>query len=63
MYKNMLLEMNSEYGETPAKKIITQGIEILDTKTDTESHSLLELEMKHQGLYYRYLQIANVKKI
>ena len=55
--------MNSEDGETPINEINTQGIEIFDTKTDTEAHSLLQLGMKRQGLYYSYLQIANVKQI
>ena len=53
--------MNIEDRGTPANKISTQGTEISDTKTNIESHSLLELELKLQGLYYAYLQIANVK--
>ena len=46
-----------------AKETSIQGKEIFDTKTDTESHSHLELGMKRQGLYYASLQVANVKKI
>ena len=55
--------MNSEDRDTPANKISTQGIDIFDTKTDTQANSLLELELKRQGLYYAYLHISNVKKI
>ena len=50
MYKKMLFVMNSEDGDTPVDKISTQGIEMFDTKTDTESHSLLELGLKRQVL-------------
>ena len=63
MYKNMLFTMNSEDIETPANKINTQGIEIFDTKTNAKAHSLLEIRLKRQGLYYASLQIANVKQI
>ena len=59
----MLFEINSEDGEILADKINTQWIEIFDTKTDTEAHSLLEIELKYQGLYYSYLQVANIKQI
>ena len=62
LYKNMLFAVNSEYEETPTDKISTQGIEIFDTKTDTEAHSLLELGLKCQGIYYAYLHIAYLKK-
>ena len=61
MYKKMLLAMNSEDGETPTDEISTQGIEISDTNNDTEAHSLLELGLNRQGLYYKSLQITNVK--
>ena len=54
--------MNSEDGETPTEEISTQGIEIFNTKTDTKSHSLLELGLKRQGRYYASLQISNVKQ-
>ena len=47
--------MNSEDEKIPTDKISTQGIEIFDTKTDTESHSLLELVLKRQGQYYASL--------
>ena len=63
MNKNMLFATNSEDRETSADKISTQGIEIFDTKTDTKDHSLLELGLKRQGLYYAYLQIDDVKQI
>ena len=63
MYNKMLFTMNSEDIETTANKISTQGIEIINTNTDTKSHSLLEITLKHQGLYYTFLQIANVKQI
>ena len=63
MYKNMIFAMNPEDRETPADKISTQGIEIFDIKTDTEAHILLEFGLKRQGLYYAYLQTANVKQI
>ena len=62
MYKETLFDMNLEDGDIPADKISTQGIEIFDTKNDTESLSLFEIGLKPQGLYYEYLQIANVKK-
>ena len=55
--------MNSEDKETPYREISTQGIEIFDTKIDIEAHSLLDLGLKHQGIYYAYLQIANIKQI
>ena len=32
-------------------------------KTDTESHILLELGLKRQGLYYASLKIANITQI
>ena len=35
--------MNAEDRETPADEISTQGIKIFYTKTDTKSHSILEL--------------------
>ena len=63
MYKKMIFAVNSENRETPADKIITQGIEIFDTKNNTKAHSLLEIGLKFQGLYYAYLQITNVKQI
>ena len=50
MYKKMLSEMNLEDGDTPAKIICTQGIEIFNTKTDTKAHSLLYLGLKRQEL-------------
>ena len=55
--------MNSEDRETPDNKISTQGIEIFDTHTYNKAHSLLELGLKRQGLYYLSLHIANVRKI
>ena len=55
MYNKMLFLINSEDRDTPAEEIITQGIEILDTKTDTKDHSTLKLVLKHQGLYYASL--------
>ena len=55
MYKNMIFAVNSEYRDIPADEISTQGIEIFDTKTDTEAHNLLELGLKRQGLYYASL--------
>ena len=63
MYNKMLFAMNSENRYSPAEKISTQRIEIFDTKTDTEAHSLLELGLKRQGLYYVSLHISNVKQI
>ena len=36
--------------ETPFNGISTQGIEIFYTKTDTKSHSLLDLGRQRQGL-------------
>ena len=46
MYKKMLFAMNSEDRETPAETISIRGIKILDTKTDTEGQSFLELVLK-----------------
>ena len=63
MYKKMLFTMNSEDGDTPTKKSSTQGIEIFDTKTNTEAHILLYLGLKLQGIYYASLHIINVKQI
>ena len=63
MYNKMLFAMNSEDGEIPVDKISTTGIEIFDTKTDTEAHSLLELVLKRKRPYYASLQIINVKQI
>ena len=63
MYKETLFDMNLEDGDIPADKISTQGIEIFDTKNDTESLSLFEIGLKPQGLYYEYLQICQCKKI
>ena len=61
--QEMIFAINSEDGETPTYEISTQRMEIFDTKTDTKDHSLLELGMKRQGLYYAYLKTANVKEI
>ena len=63
MYKKILFVMNAEDVETSANEISTQGIEIFHTKTDTEAHILLEIVLKHQGLYCAYLHISNVKQI
>ena len=63
MYKKILFAMNPEDRETPADEISTQRIEIFDINIDTEAHSLLELGLKRQGIYYVSLQIANVKQI
>ena len=63
MYKKILFAMNPEDREAPADEISTQRIEIFDINIDTEAHSLLELGLKRQGIYYVSLQIANVKQI
>ena len=55
--------MSSEDRETLAKTFSTPVIEVLDTNTNTKDHSLLELGLKLQGLYYASLQISNVKQI
>ena len=55
--------MSSEDRETLAKTFSTPVIEVLDTNTNTKDHSLLELGLKRQGLYYASLQIFNVKQI
>ena len=50
VYNRMLFMIDSDGKDTPADKNRTQVIEIFDTDTDTESHSLLEIWLKRQGL-------------